>query len=149
METVSSSQDKSKLVSVFMPMMPKEATKEKLAILNACRPDNNADQSVWRLGIEISAEKILNRIKITLRNDEEKCGLFIEGNRDTRKMIVTAVENRLKEVKKVHMKSSQKSIENFTVKTCNTHPTSCSLSSNSKRKSPLSSSSKSSKMSKH
>ena len=148
METVSSSQDKSKLVSVFMPMMPKEATKEKLAILNACRPDNNADQSVWRLGIEISAEKILNRIEITLRNDEEKCGLFIEGNKDTRKMIVTAVENRLKEVKKVHMKSSQKSIENFTVKTCNTHPTSCSLSSNSKRKSPLSSSSKSSKMSK-
>ena len=144
METVSSSQDKSKLVSVFIPMMLKEATKEELAILNACRPDNNADQSVWRLGIEISAEKIQNRIEITSRNDEEKCGLFIEGKKDTRKMTVTAVENRLKEVKKVQMKSSQKSMENFTIKTCNTHPTSCSSSSNSKRKSPLSSSSKSS-----
>ena len=130
-------------------MMLKEATKEELAILNACRPDNNADQSVWRLGIEISAEKIQNRIEITLRNDEEKCGLFIEGKKDTRKMTVTAVENRLKEVKKVQMKSSQKSMETFTVKTCNTHPTSCSSSSNNKRKSSLSSSSKSSKISKH
>ena len=84
------------------------------------------------------------RIEITSRNDEEKCGLFIEGKKDTRKMTVTAVENRLKEVKKVQMKSSQKSMENFTIKTCNTHLTSCSSSSNSKRKSPLSSSSKSS-----
>ena len=84
------------------------------------------------------------RIEITSRNDEEKCGLFVEGKKDTRKMTVTAVENRLKEVKKVQMKSSQKSMENFTIKTCNTHLTSCSSSSNSKRKSPLSSSSKSS-----
>ena len=118
-------------------MILKEATKEELAILNACRPDNNADQSVWRLGIEISAEKIQNRIEITSRNDEEKCGLFVEGKKDTRKMTVTAVENRLKEVKKVQMKSSQKSMENFTIKACNTHPTSCSSSSNSKRKSPF------------
>ena len=47
-ETVSSSQDTSKLVSVFIPMMLKEATKEKLAVLNACRPDNNTDQSVLK-----------------------------------------------------------------------------------------------------
>jgi hypothetical protein len=139
-------------------MMLKEATKEELALLNVSRPDINADQSGWRLSIENTAENIQNRIEITLRKNEEKCGLSNGSKKDIRKMTVTGVENRLKEIKKIEMQSSQKSMKNFTVHNkCNTstqHPkTPLSSVSKNNRKSPPSalppSSTSSSKRSKH
>ena len=79
MDTISSLQDKSKQVSVIIPMMLKEATREELALLNASRPDINVDQSAWRLAVVNTAEKIQNRIECSLRKKEEKCGLSNEN----------------------------------------------------------------------
>ena len=72
MRTASSSQDRSKLLSVFIPMMLKIADKKEIATLNVVKPDINTDQSEWRLGIETTAEILQNRIEINLRLDESK-----------------------------------------------------------------------------
>ena len=82
-------------------MMQKEATKEELASLNAHRPVLNEDKSGWRLDLENAAEKIQNRFEIILRKQEEKYGLLNSSKKYVRKMSVTFVGNRFRNIKKI------------------------------------------------
>ena len=59
-KTTSSSQDRSKLLSIFILMMLKIADKKERATLNMVKPGINTDQSAWRLGIETTAEILQN-----------------------------------------------------------------------------------------
>ena len=51
-KTTSSSQDRSKLLSILIPMMLKMADKKERAKLNMVKPGIKTDQSALRLGIE-------------------------------------------------------------------------------------------------
>ena len=64
------------------------------------KPGIKTDQSAWRLGIETTAEILQNRIGIYLKEEKIKYGLKLRGKIDTRKMSITGVETRMKEIKK-------------------------------------------------
>ena len=97
-DTLSNSQNIRKLKA----MMQKEATKKELASLNAHRPVLNEDKSGWRLDLENAAEKIQNRFEIILRKQEEKYGLLNSSKKYVRKMTVTFVGNRFRNIKCDH-----------------------------------------------
>ena len=127
-DTLSSSQNIRKLIA----MMQKEATKEELASLNAHRPLLNKDKSGWRLDLENAAEKIQNRFEIILRKQEEKYGLLNSSKKYVRKMTVTFVGNRFRNIKCDHHRCPH-----FNVEECSTSAIpEISLVSSKKKTSP-------------
>lgn len=96
----------------------------------------HTDQSVLRIGLENTGEKIENRIKVTIKGQGEKCRVVsqIVVKKHERKMAITSVENRLKAIKKMQRESSQKSRASFTVQGCNTSLDSKTSSASSKKR---------------
>ena len=74
--------------------------KEKIAALNVVKPGINTDQSEWILGIETTTEIHQNRTVTNLRLlDTLRYGVKFRGKVNTRKIFVTGVDTRMKDIK--------------------------------------------------